>query len=506
MFTEKDIEQMNGLGINPKTAEKQLEYFKNGFPFIQLVRPAIPGDGIMVLDSKEISRLVDLYEKESVNEKVVKFVPASGAATRMFKDLYSFVEEWDEEESDENRKKFASVYTVLHQINHFAFFEDLKLLMKKEYNIDLNSEVKKENYKQIIQAILSEKGLNYGNLPKALLKFHKYADENRTSLEEHLVEGALYSADSDKKVNIHFTVTPEHLPLFKKLLAELQYSYETRFEVSFNISYSIQKPSTDTIAVNLDNTPFRGNDQKLLFRPGGHGALLENLNEINASIIFIKNIDNVVPDSLKNETVKFKKTIGGMLLDLRKSVFTFLEKIEKKEEAEKLKKDIIEFYKNHFHISFSDEISLEKLAQFLNRPIRICGMVKNEGEPGGGPYWIYANNNMSLQIIESSQINYSSEEQVDIFKKASHFNPVDLVCSVTDFKGNKFDLAKFVDPETGFISKKSKDGRDLKALELPGLWNGAMSDWNTMFVDVPLITFNPVKTINDLLRKEHQER
>ncbi len=504
MFTGKDIEQMNVSGINPNIAEKQLEYFKKGFPFIKLVRPAIPGDGVKVLSKDEITRLIELYDKESVHEKVVKFVPASGAATRMFKDLYSFVEEWDGADNDENRKKFSSAFTVIDKIKQFAFFEDLKSILKKENNIDFDPGINKKYFKQLIQAILNNNGLNYGNLPKALIKFHSYNNETRTSLEEHLVEGALYSAGFNKKVNIHFTLTPEHLQLFKDLLTKVLAKYEDRFNVKYNITYSIQKPSTDTIAVNPDNTPFRLNDRKLLFRPGGHGALIENLNEIEASVIFIKNIDNVVPDRLKNETVKFKKAIGGLLLELRKSVFLFLQRIEKNENTPALKDEIIDFYKTNFHIVFPNEISIGKLAEFLNRPIRICGMVKNEGEPGGGPYWIFANNNTSLQIIESSQVNYSSEEQVNIFRKASHFNPVDLVCSVTGFKGNKFDLTCFVDPETGFISKKSKDGRDLKALELPGLWNGAMSDWNTMFVDVPLVTFNPVKTINDLLRKEHQ--
>ncbi|PIV57606.1 MAG: DUF4301 domain-containing protein, partial [Bacteroidetes bacterium CG02_land_8_20_14_3_00_31_25] len=310
----------------------------------------------------------------------------------------------------------------------------------------------------------------------------------------------------NNKVYIHFTVTPEHLSNFKKLVTIVKSKYQQRFNIKLIISYSIQKPSTDTIAVTLDNKPFRISNNKLFFRPGGHGALIENLNELDGNITFIKNIDNVVTDKLKNETIKYKKVIGGILIKLRNEIFSFLVRIDKGEKSENIIKEITEFYRLNFFIDYSKyNYNVNDYFKILNRPIRVCGMVKNLGEPGGGPYWVNdANGRTSLQIIESSQINQRDDEQLNIFKKATHFNPVDLVCSVYNYKHKKFDLKNFIDTKTGFISKKSKDGSELKALELPGLWNGAMANWNTIFVEVPLITFNPVKTINDLLRKEHQ--
>jgi hypothetical protein len=509
MFSKEDLNQMKQMDINPLVAEKQIEFFKNGFPFVQLERPAIDKDGIKVFSENEIAELTKLYDHNSEKENIVKFVPASGAATRMFKDLFSFMDDWTGSVDIENDKKFSMVLEFFENLPQFAFYNELSEVLKKEYNLDIEEEFKQDNYISIISALLTQKGLNYSNLPKALLSFHSYNNEIRTSLEEHIAEGAMYSVSSNKNVNIHFTVTPEHLILFKKRVSLIQGKYEKLYNVIFNISYSIQKSSTDTIAVKLNNEPFRSNDNKLLFRPGGHGALIENLNEINASIIFIKNIDNVVPDHLKNETVIYKKAIGGLLIKVRNQVFDFLKRINKGENSESFVKEICDFYKKYFfveiQISTNKSKIIDELKAILNRPIRICGMVKNLGEPGGGPFWVKdANSGASLQIIESSQIDYSNDIQLNIFKKASHFNPVDLVCSVKDFERKKFNLTEFIDPNTGFISKKSKDGMDLKALELPGLWNGAMAYWNTIFVEVPIITFNPVKTVNDLLRKEHQ--
>ncbi|MBI5541418.1 MAG: DUF4301 family protein [Bacteroidia bacterium] len=509
MFTKEDLNQMKQLGINPKVAEKQIEFFKSGFPFVELDRPAIDKDGIKVFSEKEIAELTKLYDKNTENENIVKFVPASGAATRMFKDLFSFMDEWTGSVDIENDKKFSMVLEFFEKLPQFAFYNELSEVLKKEYNLNIEEEFKQDNYISIISALLTQKGLNYSNLPKALLSFHSYKNEVRTSFEEHLAEGAKYAVSANNNVNIHFTVTPEHLAIFKALVKKVQSKYEKLFNVIFHISYSIQKSSTDTIAVKLDNEPFRSADKKLLFRPGGHGALIENLNEIDASIIFIKNIDNVVPDHLKKQTVIYKKTIGGLLIKVRDQIFDFLLRINNGENSDNFVKEICQFYKKYFFvelkISKDKSKILEEIKSILNRPIRICGMVKNLGEPGGGPYWVKsANGNSSLQIIESSQIDYSNKIQLDTFKKASHFNPVDLVCAVKDFNGKKFNLTEFIDPDTGFISKKSKDGMDLKALELPGLWNGAMAYWNTIFVEVPIITFNPVKTVNDLLRNEHQ--
>lgn len=505
MFSKADLNQMNEMGINPLVIENQIEFFKNGFPFVNLNRPATINDGIKRISEEEIKKLIKLYDENAINERIEKFVPASGAATRMFKDLYSFIDEWNGKIAL-SEKKYQPVLQYFENLTQFAFYNELVITLKQKYNLNIENKFNQNNYVSIISALLTQKGLNYGNLPKALLSFHRYNNEVRTSMEEHIVEGALYCKSKNNNVHIHFTVTPEHLIRFKKLVTDVKNKYQQKFNVKFIISYSIQKPSTDTIAVTLDNKPFILSDKKLFFRPGGHGALIENLNELKSSVIFIKNIDNVVPDNLKNETIKYKKTIGGLLIKLRNEIFNFLKRIENGEKSKTLINEIIEFY----NVNFYTEINKKNLdtnfyKELLNRPIRVCGMVKNVGEPGGGPFWINdAKGGQSLQIIESSQVCQNDSNQLNIFKNSTHFNPVDLVCSIYDYNGKKFDLQSFIDQNTGFISKKSKDGFELKALELPGLWNGAMANWNTLFVEVPLITFNPVKTINDFLRPEHQ--
>ena len=366
------------------------------------------------------------------------------------------------------------------------------------------------DYKAVAKGMLDADGLNYGQLPKGMLLFHKYADGSRTPMEEHLVEGAMYAASAGK-ANVHFTVSHEHMGYFKQKVAEKAEGYEKKFGVKFDISFSEQKPSTDTVAANPDNTPFRNSDGSLLFRPGGHGALIENLNEISADIIFVKNIDNVVPDRLKPETVEWKQVIAGVLISLQKKVFEYLELLDSGKYTHEQLVDIARFVKRELCCVKSDLKDLEDaelviyLKKKLNRPIRVAGVVKNVGEPGGGPFLAYnQDGTYSLQILESSQIDKNNETYMKYFTEGTHFNPVDLVCAVKDYKGNAFNLPDYVDRTTGFISSKSKNGKELKALELPGLWNGAMSDWNTVFVEVPLGTFNPVKTVNDLLREQHQ--
>ena len=358
--------------------------------------------------------------------------------------------------------------------------------------------------------MLDKSGLNYGQLPKGLLLFHNYSEGPRTPMEEHLVEGALY-AESGGEANVHFTVSHEHLQLFEQKVADKQAQYAQKYGIKYNISFSEQKPSTDTVAANPDNTPFRNEDGSLLFRPGGHGALIENLNEISADVVFIKNIDNVVPDRLKPETVTYKQVIAGILVSLQKKVFQYLEILESGAYTHETLEEIIRFVKHDLCCKKKDIKNLEDaelvifLKEKLNRPIRVCGVVKNVGEPGGGPFLTYnQDGTVSLQILESSQIDKTNEEYMRMFKEGTHFNPVDLVCAIKDYKGKPFNLPDYVDKTTGFISSKSKNGKELKALELPGLWNGAMSNWNTIFVEVPLGTFNPVKTVNDLLREQHQ--
>ena len=366
------------------------------------------------------------------------------------------------------------------------------------------------SYKDIIAALLSADGLDYGNLPKGLLLFHKYPEGTRPPVGEHLTEGVLYAKNADGLVNVHFTVSEEHLQLFELLVAARKINYEQKLNAKFSVTYSIQKPSTDTIAVDINNEPFRDEDGSLLFRPGGHGALIENLNDIETDIILIKNVDNVVPDRLKENEAHYKKLLAGVLITVQQRAFNYLNRLVSDVVSDEELSEMLTFTRNELFITTKEEFEtkddLKKYLRInLDRPYRVCGMVKNVGEPGGGPFIaVNPDGTTSPQILESSQIDKNNPEAMDAFKNGSHFNPVDLVCGVKCFLNNKFYLTKFVVLITGFISLKSKDGRDLKALELPGLWNGAMSDWNTIFVEVPISTFNPVKTVNDLLRPEHQ--
>ena len=422
----------------------------------------------------------------------------------MFKDLFAFLNGSNEAPVSDFEKEFFS------NIRHFAFYEELSAKCQHLEGKSIEELVAEGRYKAVVAALLNKEGLNYGQLPKGLLLFHSYDDGMRTPMEEHLVEAARY-AESNKQAHVHFTVSHEHLAFFKQKVADKQAGFEAKFGIKFDISFSEQKPSTDTIAVNLDNTPFRNEDGSLLFRPGGHGALIENLNDLDADVVFIKNIDNVVPDRLKEETISWKMIIAGTLVALQERVFTYLHKLEKGNCTRVELEEMLDFLQNelfcekHDVASLDDKALAEYLCKKLNRPMRVCGMVKNVGEPGGGPFLAYnQDSTISLQILESSQIDKNNKASMKMFTEGTHFNPVDLVCAIKDYKGNAFDLTKYVDKSTGFISSKSKNGRNLKALELPGLWNGAMSDWNTVFVEVPLGTFNPVKTVNDLLREQHQ--
>ncbi len=515
MFTKNDLIQIQSKGISLENIEKQIENFKKGFPFIKLINPATVHNGIKKFTKQEAAQLSEYYSKESKNSRVLKFVPASGAASRMFKHLFAFMKNYKGTEQDYNDfikdKSFNSVYHFFADIKKFAFYDDLKLTMQNN-NLDVNQCIDDKDFVTIIDYLLTEKGMNYARLPKGLLKFHKYKDSSRMSVEEHLIEGANYCKDKNNRVAIHFTVSPEHKQIFIEKINHIKNKYERMFNLNYDISFSIQKSSTDTIAVDLNNEPFREQDGSLLFRPGGHGALIENLNDIKGDIIFIKNIDNVVPDRLKPQTYLYKKVIGGYLIKLQKRTHEYLKLLENMDVDDKKIDEIIKFSENELYIkhnsnfnelSKSDKINY--LFKKLNRPMRVCGMVENEGEPGGGPFWIKNSyDEMSLQIVESSQIDFKNPQQNEIVHKSTHFNPVDLVCGICNYKGDFFNLNNFIDNSTGFISIKSKDGKSLKAQELPGLWNGAMAKWITVFVEVPLITFNPVKTINDLLRKEHQ--
>ena len=508
MLTQQDKELLAKKGISEEKLAEELACFVHGFPFLKLYAAASVDNGIMELspiNQDAYLKAWDTYTSSSTHKRVVKFVPASGAASRMFKDLFAFLDA----DYDVPTKAFEK--TFFSDIEKFAFFDDLNEACKKLYGKDIAALVADGCYKQVVAALLKEDGLNYGNLPKGLLKFHHYEQGNRTPLEEHLVEGALYAANKDGKVNVHFTVSPQHRPLFEAKAAEKADVYANKYGVNYDISFSEQKASTDTVAADMNNEPFREENGDMLFRPGGHGALIENLNDLDADIVFIKNIDNVVSDKMRGDTVLYKKILAGVLVTLQQRAFGYLELLESGKYTHDQVLNILQFLQKQLFCKNPEVKNLEDselvvyLKKKLNRPMRVCGMVKNLGEPGGGPFLAYnADGTISDQILESSQIDMNDPEKKAMFEKGTHFNPVDLVCAIKDYQGNKFDLPKYVDKATGFISSKSKNGRELKALELPGLWNGAMSDWNTVFVEVPVSTFNPVKVVNDLLREAHQ--
>jgi len=516
-FNENDLNQMKEKGISRDEVLSQLERFKKGFSFFRLNRACTPGDGIHVFQSSDIEPLIKVHSETAQAGRVMKFVPASGAASRMFKSLLQFYHPDrlnDKTPSQKRSKKEGPEYQAflrcMKNIKRFAFYDALKTAMSKD-SLDIESLLAREQYQPIVAYILTGQGLDLMDLPKGLIPFHLYHDHTRTPFEEQMLEGATYARDEKGVVHLHFTVSADHKDAIRDYLDKTRDRYESG-GVKYDFAFSVQKPSTDTIATDTNNEPFRGRDGKLLFRPGGHGALLENLKDLEGDIIFIKNIDNVVPDRLKPETILNKKVLGGYLVFIQNKVFEYLHVLTEEDvNTQKLGK-IMEFSRDKLSIFLPEALTrgpkeekIHYLAKKLNRPLRVCGMVRNEGEPGGGPFWVEgADKALSCQIVESHQVDMASDEQRTVWESSTHFNPVDLVCGVRDFRGEPFDLLDFADPDTGFISKKSQEGRELKALELPGLWNGAMADWNTIFVEVPLITFNPVKTILDLLRKEHQ--
>ncbi|MBQ7209993.1 MAG: DUF4301 family protein [Paludibacteraceae bacterium] len=475
MFTQTDKEQLSAHGISLEKAQMQMQQFRTGFPELDIVAACTPQKGILTLNEEEQQQYLAAWDNYlNADHDILKFVPASGAASRMFKNLFEYLETGEETE-------FIKIF-LAHK-DCFAFGNHLK----------------NKDGQEAVRYLLED--MHYGTLPKGLLLFHNYADGPRTPALEHLVEGALYAKNKKGEVNIHFTVSHEHRELFAKHIEEHKQEYEKRYNCHINVSFSEQKPSTDTIAADADCQPFHDKKGNLVLRPGGHGALIENLGEQNADVVFIKNIDNVVPDRLKADTVHYKKLIAGVLVSLQAQAFAYLRELEAVVNIDKML-EIKQFIENQlcYKIDGNKTLTPDLLRHILNRPIRVCGMVRNEGEPGGGPFLVRRDDNdIQCQILESSQIADKS-----LMQTATHFNPVDLVCGLKDYRGNRFDLSLGVDPKTGFISQKSKDGRELQALELPGLWNGAMAKWNTVFVEVPVSTFNPVKTVNDLLRDQHR--
>jgi hypothetical protein len=513
MFKERDNKQLKEKGIDLKAAEQQIGFLKKGFPFMKLAKAATTQQGIKRLTDKQIKEFVAKYEKAG-ETNCVKFIPASGAASRMFKALFEFDELFRQSNYDPkilSREAYKHVKECFDRIKDFAFYPELEKAVAKS-GTTLVDAMGKKNYHIIVDSLLGGDGMNYGNLPKGLLTFHRYDHNSRTAVEEHLVEGSGYATKNGAAVKIHLTVSPEHKTSFESLMKKVQKKYEDLLQVKFEVSYSVQKPSTDTLAIDDKNEPFRESNGSLHFRPGGHGALLENLNDIDADIVFIKNIDNVTHDRNKGDTITYKKALAGLLIHYQEKIFNYLHMLEKPAMVSpELIKEITGFLgeETGTTVNLKSLNQADQVAEFLftklNRPIRVCGMVQNVGEPGGGPFWtVESDGGKSLQIVESSQVNHHDPEQAALLNSATHFNPVDLVCGIKDYKGKKFNLMKYRDPNTGFISKKFKNGKPLKALELPGLWNGSMAQWNTIFVEVPMNTFTPVKTMHDLLRPEHQ--
>lgn len=496
MFTKMDKEVFVKKGINQADVTKQLERFNNGFDPIRLDRPALIGDGILKLPKEDLRRYEELFE--GTDNTTSKFVPASGAATRMFKDLMQFKKEYDESEEAYSKlikSQNNPVFHFLKNLESFAFYDELSSKFLKVHGVSLNEAHLKREYLKIIDVLLSEHGLNYKNHPKGVLAFHRYENQIRTPIEEQLIEG--WNHKLSDKLNIHFTVSPNHEESFQILLDEIRGKLD--FGHSINVSFSFQETSTDTIAVDPLNKPIRNEKGELLFRPAGHGALLQNLNQVQEQIVFIKNIDNVLHDRYKKESVRYKKILAGVLIEYQQRIFHLLERIDTGEQA------IVEAQELLKELGVTG-VPEDQIFDYLNRPIRVCGMVKNEGEPGGGPFWIRDQGIQSLQIVESAQVDISDVTQASIVKASTHFNPVELVCGMYDYKGAKFDLMDYRNLEQGFITTKSNNGVELKAMELPGLWNGSMAYWNTIFIEVPLETFSPVKTVNDLLKPEHQPR
>ncbi len=514
-FSKKDIQQLENKGLTRKGVEQQITLFENGLPFANLVSEAIIDNGIIKLSKDKIDTYISKFNDKKNKISILKFVPASGAATRMFKFLFTFLEDYTLEKGSINsyinktNNKDLSLFFI--GIEKFPFYQIVLDRLEQTYTDFDNMSVNEQGLK-FVQMMLDKDKLDFGNSPKGLLPFHEYKNQViSTAFEEHLFESALYSS-SEKSAKLHFTVSEKHEDKFDEEFKRFEEKVEGVTGLKFDISFSYQKESTDTIAVTAKNKPFREDNKTLHFRPSGHGALIENLNDLDADIIFIKNIDNVVTYKYKDEVAKYKKVLAGILLEVQEQAFSYLHLLENSQPSEGKLIEIGEFLINRMNVKISSEFEkyslkyqIEYLAEKLNRPIRVCGMVKNEGEPGGGPFWIKDESGyISLQIVESAQINKKRRRQKDILKDATHFNPVDLVCGIKNHKGEKYNLKKYIDYKAAFITMKTKTGKDIKALELPGLWNGSMANWNTIFVEVPLITFNPVKTVNDLLKAPHQ--
>lgn len=508
LYSQEDLIQLKKRHLSAESLNAQIERFKKGILPLTLTAPCTVGNGVRVFSKNEINRLVKFYETECQHKKMVKFIPASGAATRMFHHLLVFRAKAAElPKNDPDRKAVEHFFSNL---KNFGFYEELADKLKLN-GFKLADLLKKNDYVKILDVLFAKKGLHYGNIPKALVKFHKDGKNSLTALEEHLAEAALYTKDAAGNCRVVFTVSQEFKEMVKRYYESVVGKYEQKYKVKYHTTFSVQRPSTDSVAVDPANRPFKDAEGKILFRPSGHGALLDNLGDVNGDVVFIKNIDNVQPNHLKEDTVIYKKVLGGHLLELQQKIYSFLEELENDTISEDGLDEAIEFAAAVLSIKIPDQIQFDRallvkhLYEKFHRPLRVCGVVKSKGEPGGAPFWVKeADNSDTLQIVERAQVNTGSQEQLKIFNAASHFNPVDIACGLRNHKGEQYNLHYYRNSETGFITIKSFEGKPLKAYELPGLWNGSMANWNTVFVEVPLCTFSPAKTINDLLRREHQ--
>lgn len=507
-YSQEDLIQLKKRHLSIEHLNSQIERFRKGVLPLTLAGPGTIGNGIKQFQKAEINRLSKYYEQESLHKKTVKFVPASGAATRMFYHLIVFREKHAALAKNDPDRKAAELF--FENIKNFSFYDEFSDKLK-DYGYKIGDLLKKKEYGPLLDVLFSKKGMHYGHIPKALIKFHKEGKQAITPLEEHLAEAASYAKDGAGNSRLVFTVSPEFKEMIRKYYESIAERYEQKLKVKFHTSFSIQRPSTDSVAVDLTNKPFKDAEGKILFRPSGHGALLDNLEDINADVVFIKNIDNVQPNRLKSDTCLYKKVLGGYLLEIQNKVFAFLEELENDTISEDMLDEALEFAEHILSVRIPDAVQYDRkelvkhLYDKFHRPLRVCGVVKSKGEPGGAPFWVKEQDgSLSLQIVERAQVNTGDPQQLKIFNSSTHFNPVDLACGMRNHKGEQYNLHYYRNPEAGFITIKSHEGRQLKAYELPGLWNGSMANWNTVFVEVPLSTFSPAKTINDLLRKEHQ--
>lgn len=498
-FSSNEIKQIEIKGLQVNEVQRQLDLFQKGEAFTSLLRPATLEDGIVAFNDQQASDLIEFYKSAKNSMTISRFVPSSGMATRMFKFLYYFLDNFDSQKETLNQyldqEKTYKLGVFLSGIKKLPFYE-------KIFNqIDSSKNVNLEFRYRFIQKTLE----SYGKIPKGLIPFHRYENETRTAVQEQLKFG-LHFAVSNQKAHHHFTISSVMEKEFEQNTADLIKKIKKEKKIDIQIDFSFQHSSTDTIATSLNGEPFKDNQGQMIFRAGGHGSLLNNLNSIDADIVFINNIDNITTSKDHPKAAYYKQMLAGYLLKVQEQIFRYVQDIENNKEIDIDK--MLAFCNETLHIDVPKSLTGSALLHFLmnkfKRPIRVCGMVKNENEPGGGPFWVNNKGEQILQIVEGAQVDTSDNKQKTIFKSSTHFNPVDIVCGLKDHKGKSFDLHQYCDPDSYFITEKTHLGRPLMALEHPGLWNGAMAYWNTIFVEVPIATFNPVKIINDLLRPAHQ--